>query len=396
MSRGAGLRLRSRQCTIGRLAALVLGVVLIGTATAAPPATVEWLLPAAVAHPPQTDTQKQAGRLHGRPLPQREFLQPKLDAKLPIFVPANGVALKDRFTVAASDILPGLVRGWVRAFQKFYPNVQISFEPPFEGSLAAKHLKQGKVSIAFVSRELKPSYIAAFTHSHGYPPVSVPVSGGSYRHFGFLDAVVFFVNQKNPIDRLSLAQLDSVLSQPAMGERGSATTWGQLGATGTWAKQPIHVYGIKPWNGFEEFVRERVLDAAGHQRHWRSDLHFDETVFPIARRVSADPDGIGYAGLAFVDAPVKIISVGTDGHYFAPTYANVASAAYPLSRLIYANVDLKPGSRLPKAEEEFLRFILSRQGQQVVLNQGVFLPLRSFQASQAGKLIVPASREATR
>lgn len=396
MSRGAVRGVRSCQCTVRWLAALMLGVVVTGAAIAAPPATVEWLLPAAVEHPPQTDAQKQAGRLDGRPLPQREFLQPKLDAKLPIFVPAKGVELKGGFAVAASDILPGLVRGWVHAFQKFYPNVQISFGPPFEGSLAAKHLNQSKVGIAFVSRELKPSYVSAFTHSHGYPPVSVPVSGGSYRHFGFLDAVVFFVNQKNPIDRLSVAQLDSVLSQPAMGERGPAATWGQLGATGAWAKQPIHVYGIRPWNGFEEFVRERVLDAGGHQRRWRRDMHFDATVFPIAKRVSADPDGIGYAGLAFVDAPVKMILVGTGGRYFAPTYANVASAVYPLSRLIYANLNLKPGTRLPKAEEEFLRFILSRQGQQVVLDQGVFLPLQSFQASQAGRLILLAPREAHR
>ncbi|TAN06610.1 MAG: phosphate ABC transporter substrate-binding protein, PhoT family [Rhodanobacteraceae bacterium] len=396
MRRGGVRGVRSRQCPVGWLAALVLGVVVTGTATAASPATVEWQLPAAVSHPPQTDAQKLAGRLHGRPLPQREFLQPKLDAKLSTFVPAKVVELKGRFAVAASDILPGLVRGWIHAFRKFYPNVQISFGSPFEGSLAAKHLNQGKVGIAFVSRELKPSYVAAFTHNHGYPPVSVPVSGGSYRHFGFLDAVVFFVNQKNPIDRLSLAQLDSVLSQPAMGERGDATTWGQLGATGAWAKQPIHVYGIKPWNGFEEFVRERVVDAGDVRRHWRKDMHFDPMVFPIAKRVAADPDGIGYAGLAFVDEPVKIISIGHDGHYVAPTYANVASAAYPLSRLIYANVNLKPGTRLPKGEEEFLRFILSRQGQQIVLDQGVFLPLRSFQASQAGKLIVPGPRGATR
>lgn len=393
MRRGGVRSIRALRCAVGGVAALMFGVVVTGTATAAPPATVEWLLPAAVGHPPQTDAQKQAGRLHGRPLPKREDLEPTLDAKLPAFVPASRAELNGRFTVAASDILPGLVRDWIRAFQKCYPKIQILFGPPFEGSLAAKNLNQGKVDIAFVSRELKPSYVAAFTSSHGYPPVSVPVSGGSYRHYGFLDAVVFFVNRENPIARLSRAQLAAVLSQPAPGNRETVTKWGQLGAKGPWAKRAIHVYGIKPWNGFEEFVRQRVLDYFGQPGHWRQDIHFSKTVFPIAKKVAEDPDGIGYAGLAFVDAPVKMISIGTDDRYFAPTYANVASAVYPLSRLIYANVNLKPGTRLPKAEEEFLRFILSRQGQQIVLDQGVFLPLQSCQASQAGKLIVPASRE---
>lgn len=382
--------------TIKWLAAMVFGIFAACGATAAPPATVEWLLPAATNHPPQTGAQTEAGRRHGRPLPKRELLQPTLDVNLPLFGPAKGVELAGSFRVAASDILPGLVRHWIRAFQKFYPNVQIAFGPPFEGSLAAKHLDQGKVDMAFVSRELKPATIATFSRRHGYAPLSVPVSGGSYRHFGFLDAIVFFVNRKNPIDQLSLDQLGAVLSQPAADSPESAGKWGQLGVGGAWAERPIHVYGIKPWNGFEEFVRERVLDAYGHQRHWRKNMHFDATVFPVAKRVAADPDGIGYAGLAFVDAPVKIISIGHDGHYVAPTYANVASAAYPLSRLIYANVNLKPGTRLPKAEQEFLRFILSRQGQQIVLDQGVFLPLRSFQASQARKLIVSTPHKATR
>ena len=367
------------------LAGLLLGAS--AAATAAPPASssagVVWVLPVAKTNAAQTPAQEEAGKRIGRPLPAPELLQPTLDAALPVFQPQQGAQLAGTLRMAASDTLPGLVHAWIGAFHTIYPRVQIVFGPPYEGSHGAKELEQGAIDMAFVSRELKPTDIATFRASHGYPPLSVPVCGGTYRHFGFLDAVAFFVNPQNPLDHLTLAQLDAVLSRSHLRGKVAATTWGDLGATGAWATRPIHVYAIKPWNGFEEFVRQRVLDAGTQRGHWRTDLHFDPTVFPIARRVAADPDGIGYAGLAFVDAPVKLLAIGGAGDALAPTYTSVAAARYPLSRLVYVNVSRKPGASLSPAMQEFLRFVLSRQGQQVVRDQGVFLPLRGFQAAAA-------------
>ncbi len=334
-------------------------------------------------HAAQTPAQDELGKRIGRPLPAPELLQPTLDPALPQFKPRRDAQLGGTIRMASSDTLPGLVRAWIGAFHKIYPHVHVAFGPPYEGSHGAKELEKGRIDMAFVSRELKPTDLATFRGSHGYLPLSVPVCGGTYRHFGFLDAVVFFVNRQNPLDHLTVAQLDAVLSRSRLHGNPQAVTWGDLGATAEWAKRPIHVYAIKPWNGFEEFVRQRVLDVGAQRGHWRTDLHFDPTVFPIARRVAADPDGIGYAGLAFVDAPVKMLSIGGAGNAVAPTYTHVASARYPLSRLVYVNVNQKPGSVLSPAMREFLRFVLSRQGQQVVLEQGVFLPLRAFQATAA-------------
>lgn len=383
--RHARLRLRN-----GLLAVLAASVA---APAAASPQQVEWLLPAATTHPLQTAAQDEAGKRVGRPLPTPEILQPTLDASLPPFVPRHGADLRGSISMGASDTLPGLVKAWIGAFHKFYPDVQLRFDPPYEGSQAASEMDAGKLDIAFVSRELKPSDVSAFHAHHGYPPLSVPVSGGSYRQFGFLDAVVFFVNPQSPLDHLSLKQLDAVLSRTRLRGGRAAATWGDLGATGAWASRPIHVYAIKPWNGFEEFVRQRVLDGGGQHGQWRTDLHFDPAVFPIAKRVAADLDGIGYAGLAFIDAPVKMLAIGSEGHYLAPTYANVATAAYPLSRLIYANVNRKPGSDLSPALQEFLRFVLSRQGQQAVLNEAIFLPLRGTQAAGALTLLGPSAQE---
>lgn len=368
------------------LACLLLGAS--AAAAAAPPAApssagVAWVLPAATTHPAQTAAQEEAGKREGRPLPAPELLQPTLDAALPRFEPNHDAQLGGMIRMASSDTLPGLVHAWIGAFHKIYPHVQVAFGPPYEGSHGAKELDKGSIDMAFISRELKPTTIATFRASHGYPPLSVPVCGGTYRDFGFLDAVVFFVNRRNPLDHLSLAQLDALLSRSRLHGNPQATTWGDLGATGAWASRPIHVYAIKPWNGFEEFVRQRVLNVGARRGHWRTDLHFDHLVFPIAGRVAADPDGIGYAGLAFVDARVKILSIGDAGDALAPSYTNVASARYPLSRLVYVNVNQKPGGSVSPAMQEFLRFVLSRQGQQVVLDQGVFLPLRGFQATAA-------------
>jgi phosphate transport system substrate-binding protein len=271
------------------------------------------------------------------------------------------------------------------SFARIYPKVRFAFGPPFEGSDAAKALLEGRVDIGFVSRELKPTDVSSFNARYGYDPTSVPVSGGSWRQYGFLDAVAIIVNPSNPLRQLDLEQLDAVFSSSHLRGDRAAITWGQLGATGEWATRPVHVYAIEPWNGFEEFVRQRVLNANGRRGEWRSGIHLDPTVFPLARRVAADPDAIGYTGLAFVDAPVKVLAVGEGADAVSPSYTEVALARYPLSRLVYANVNRRPGAALPPVTREFLRFILSRQGQQEVLQEGIFLPLRQFQVIDAEK-----------
>src|SRR5262249_49619326 len=140
-----------------------------------------------------------------------EVLQPTLDPDLPEY---RRVAppLSGSYKAAASDVLPGLVNKWIAEFRNYYPDVKIDLVPPYAGSLGAKELIQGDLDLAFVSRELKPDDISEFKTKFGYDPLSVPICGGSFRHFGFLDAVAFLVNKDNPIEKLSFDQLDGVLS----------------------------------------------------------------------------------------------------------------------------------------------------------------------------------------
>ncbi|MDE2250561.1 MAG: substrate-binding domain-containing protein [Gammaproteobacteria bacterium] len=360
--------------------ACVAAVAALAGEPVAPP-MVDWPQPAARTNPPQSDAEKERGKRVGRDLPTAELLQPTLDPALPKYVPRSDVRIAGHFTAAASDVLAGLARNWCREFSRIYPRVTIDVPPPYAGSLGAKELVKGSIDFVFVSRELKPDDITGFQARFGYPPLSVPISGGTYRHFGFLDAMVFMVHPDNPLTALTFAQLDAIYSSTR--HRGGApiTTWGQLGLGGEWADKPIHAYGIRPWNGFEEFIRQRILSRDGLRGEWRPDIRYSEMVYPLAARVAGDRYGIGYTGVAYLDAPVRVLALraqpGAD--YQAPSYENVARGSYPLSRLAYFNVNRAPDRPLNPAIEELLRFIRSRDGQRIVAEQGIFLPLRAAQ-----------------
>lgn len=340
---------------------------------------------------PPTKQETAGFAAYGRTLPAPEFLQPTLDRGLPDFHPKYDRNMTGHLMGATSDVLANLARRWIGAFARYYPSIVVEAPPPYSGKVGAQELVSGKVDFALVSRELVPSDIADFRAKFGYDPLSVPIMGGSYRHFGFLDSVVFFVNQANPLSKLTFRQLDALLSSTRWRGGQPIRTWGQLGLGGEWADKPVDVWAVRPWNGFEEFVRERVLSTPGRRGEWRTDLNFGDTVFPMSPHVAGDRYALGYAGLAFITPGVKLLalSVSDGGPFLQPSYENVALARYPLSRLVYCNVNRRPGAPLPPALEEFIRFLVSRQGQQVVLDQAVYLPLRREQAERSVGLLGP-------
>src|ERR1700680_3964489 len=171
-------------------------------------------------------------KLGGRPLPQREFLQPSLDEDLP---PYRSGPVEGRLEGSASTILPQLVGRWVDAFRGHQPRLRGDSPPPYEepqaaGSERLRMFIDGKIDFAFLTRDLSGSDSAAFRRAHGFDALAIPVSGGSYRHFGFVDAVAVIVNQDNPLKGLTLAHLDAILSSTRhRGHKGAATTWGDVG-----------------------------------------------------------------------------------------------------------------------------------------------------------------------
>ena len=349
--------------------------------------SVAWIIPAVRTVEQRSEEEKALGVQEGRREPRPELLQPVLDDSLPTYRQAEPTSISGRYKVAASDILPRLVRAWLDGFRTMYPNVEINLSPPYAGSLGAQELIRGNVDFVFVSRELKPTDISGFQARYGYPPLSIPVVAGSYRHYGFLDALAVLVHKSNPLEEISLKQLDAIFSATLHRGGPAIETWGDLGLSGNWADKPVRRFGVEPWNGFEEFFRQRVLNAHGRRGEWRRDVHFDQVVFPLSGRVAADPFAIGYTGLAYLDASVRVLPIRMEpaGPLVAPSYENVAKALYPLSRLIYLNLNQPPGQELPGAVRELLRFILSRQGQSIVRQHGIFLPLRAHQAEESLK-----------
>ncbi|MBL8269341.1 PstS family phosphate ABC transporter substrate-binding protein [Steroidobacter sp.] len=379
--------------------AAVLMLSIVGTAAASdapmktvtrPAGSVEWLLPPVAPATPQTEAEKERGRMHGRTLPQPELLQPSVDGSLPAYRPASG-ALSGKFSGGSSDVLVELVQLWFERFKAQHREVQLGIVPPYAGSLGTKELIKESADFVFVSRELKPEDIKEFKERFGYAPTSIPIAGGSYRHYGFLDAMGFFVHPDNPLAQLDFKQIDALFSSTRHRGGAAIRTWGQLGLKGEWANQPIHVYGVQPWNGFEEFIRQRILSTDTARGEWRTDMNFEKVVFPLAADVANDRYAIGYSGLAYIDAPVKMLPLSAEpgGPALAPTYENVALAKYPLSRLVFFNVNKVPGKPLPPALDAFVKFMLSRDGQQAVRDHAIFLPLRAEQAALARKLLEP-------
>jgi phosphate transport system substrate-binding protein len=349
---------------------------------------VEWVIPALPTNKPQTPEQAESGRQRGRELPPPEVLQPALDPALPAFVPRRE-KLTGTLKGASSDVLTVVAQKWFEKFKQYHPGVSLTISPPYAGSLGAIELIKGDLDFVFVSRELKPDDIKGFKEKFGYDPLSVPIMGGSYRHFGALDAIAFYVHKDNPLERITYEQIDAIYSTTRHRGGKPIRTWGDLGLTGEWADKPIKAWGIKPWNGFEEFVRQRVLSVGDKRGEWREDIGYEKVVFPMAKRVAEDRYAIGYSGIAYIDQPVKVIplSEGKGRPYEAPTYESVAAATYPLSRLVFFNTNKAPGKPLNPALDEFLKFVLSKEGQQIVLDYARYIPLRANQAQDARALL---------
>jgi phosphate transport system substrate-binding protein len=269
---------------------------------------------------------------------------------------------------------------WVGGFRKQHPAVTIDVAPT-GGGVGSKALAEGQIDFAAVTREISPADEALFVTNYGYKPLEVAVVGGSYRSYGFTDALTFFVNEENPIDQLSFVQIDAIYSKTRLrGAKEPIVTWGQVDKTlmtGEWADKPIHAWGVQPWNGFEQFIRLRVLKGG----EWRDGLSTEKLVIPMPDRVAADRYAISYSGIAYLKPGVGVkriaVSENPGGPFLTGTFEEVAAQTYPLARVMYIYVNRPPGKPVDPRVREFLRYILSRDGQQAVVQDAIYTPLPS-------------------
>ena len=308
----------------------------------------------------------------------------KVDPAIPAYKPVK--ELSGTLKGVESNTVTNLQQKWIDGFSKIYPNVKISVDIGGSGQ-GGPRLTNGTADFAFIAREMMGREETLFVDKFGYKPLAISVSGGSLAVKAFTDCIVFIVNKENPLDEVSYAQLDAIYSQTHnRGIKERITKWGQLGLTGEWADKPIHLWGVEIPNGYDNFVNMHVL-AYGQ---WREGIHTQHTVIGLSDEVAKDKYALSYTGLAWdtnPDTKVRKLIERPGGPAIAPTFDTVASQRYPLSRTIYMFVNREPGKPLNPVLREFIRYALSREGQQAVVDDAIFTPLpAAMDAREAEKL----------
>jgi phosphate transport system substrate-binding protein len=207
------------------------------------------------------------------------------------------------------------------------------------------------------------------------------VATGSVSSLGKTASTIVLVDKDNPIQGLTFAQLDAIYSKTRKRGHADIKTWGDLGLKGEWAHRPIHLYGLKPPNGIEWYFKNRVMLGGD----WKDGIEnvkgqgFTHAFTVAAHDMAQHPGGLTYALLANVTPDVKVVPIAENDHepFVAPTLESVASHRYPLSRYVYIFVNRPPGKPLEPKVKEFLKLVLSREGQQQVADDGVYIPLNA-------------------
>lgn len=302
------------------------------------------------------------------------------DASLPVWVPGPlTIQPEEEFNVVGADVMDEMTLGWVRMMRKAYPRLSVTMEARASGS-GGPALTNGIAHAAPVGRELLPAEEEAFVAKFGYKPTAFRVATGSAGSLGKTAASIIMVDKDNPVSCLSLAQLDSIYSSTRLRGGSDITTWGQAGVTGAWADKPIHLYGLRHPNGIEWFFKLNVMKGGEYRDgiQFVKGRGFTHAFNVAAEDMATHPGGMTYALLANVMPNTRVVplSMETGGRCVAPTAQSVYDHSYPLSRFVYVFINKAPGKPIEPKTREFLRAILSKEGQQQVANDGVYLPLQ--------------------
>lgn len=324
----------------------------------------------------------------GRPLPKPEALRPALDDSLSRYVSCRQVA--GERSGSAPAIMPDLAMRWVAAFRKQHGSAQLSIPAPYLGpqgrlSPTLREFLDGDRHFAFMTRELTSVDRATFRRAHGgRDPVVIPVAMGSFRHFGFVDTMVLVVHRDNPIAGLTFKQIDGIYSADRLRGHAPVRTWGDLGLTHPeWKDRPVVALGGGR-RGTEDsakavVIRERVLDLDGREGAWNDRLPaMGDGEDNVPSWVAKSPGAIGITALGQMIPGVKAIAISEQrpDALIAPSQSNVYEGRYPLARSVDLLLAPAEDGGADPLLSEWARFLLSREGQAVVLEQGIFLPLR--------------------
>jgi phosphate transport system substrate-binding protein len=285
--------------------------------------------------------------------------QVQVDPALTPYKAASGVS--GNLSSVGSDTLNNLMTFWAELFGKYYPNAKLQIEGK-GSSTAPPALIAGTAQLGPMSREMKGSEIDQFEKKYGYKPTALRTS---------VDALAVFVNKDNPIKCLGLDQVDAVFSKSRRrGAKDDVTTWGQLGLTGEWASRPISLYGRNSASGTYGFFKEHTLKNGDY----KDSVKEQPGSASVVQGVTVDRFAIGYSGIGYATAGVRAVPLTEKdgGKCVDATADNSYNGSYPLARFLYVYVNKTPGKPLDPLVREFVRVVLSREGQEAVIKDGYF------------------------
>ena len=281
----------------------------------------------------------------------------QVDAKLPVYKPIQGVS--GSVKSVGSDTLNNLMTLWAEDFKKQYPAVTVEVEGKGSGT-APPALINGSSTFGPMSRPMKQKEIDDFEKAFGYKPTAVPTA---------VDTLAVYVHKDNPLAQLSLDQVDAIFSKSRKaGYAKDITTWGDLGLTGEWADKPISLYGRNSASGTYGFFKEHAL-ANGD---FKDGVKEQPGRSAVVQGVASDKFAIGYSGIGYKTADVKVLKLAKDSksEAFEISQENAYSGKYPMTRILYVYVNKKPDAQLDPLRREFLRYVLSKQGQESTVKDG--------------------------
>jgi phosphate transport system substrate-binding protein len=297
----------------------------------------------------------------------------QVDAGIPAYKTVSGVA--GNLNSIGSDTLNNLMTLWAEAFRAKYPNVRIQIEGK-GSSTAPPALIDGTAQVGPMSRPMKPTEIDAFEKKFGYAPTAYKVA---------VDALAVYVNKDNPLEKLTMPQVDALFSKTRRcGAASALEQWSQLGLTGMYAGRRISLYGRNSASGTYGYFKEHALCGGD----FRDDVKEQPGSASVVQGVTEDTYGVGYSGIGYKTSSVKALDLAAkDGEPFAKAEAaDVYAGKYPLARFLMIYVNQAPGRPLDPLVKEFVRLVLSKEGQEVVVKDG-YLPLtRTIYEQEHGKL----------
>ena len=284
-----------------------------------------------------------------------------VDPDLPDYTEVSGIS--GNLTSVGSDTLNNLMTLWAEEFQSFYPAVNVEIQGAGT-STAPPALAEGTANFGPMSRTMRDSEIAAFEDAHGYAPTMVPVA---------IDTIAVYVNRDNPIEGLTVEEVDAIFSETRRcGHDRDLVRWGEVGLDGSWSNRDFTIYSRNAVSGTYGFFRQHALCDGD----FRDNMNEQPGSASVVRGVSESINGIGYSGIGYMTSGVRAVPISPDGgeNYYEPTAENAASGNYPLARFLYFYVNKHPEDGLAPMEHEFVRMVLSKEGQEVVNRDG-FIPL---------------------